>query len=210
MSMLASRRSGSANMYLYISLVLLFAYVASAKAGESQTDRWPAPIRAETVPIRPLEGRDLDAEVIRAQPPGPAVGAANGTLPAEPLPLAGITGPADWTYFSGDNPKTCTDICVTLYINPFSKESYGFEKTGTTTLTTFNDGAQSARTFGGSEKDTIIFDCRNSRTMSNGTMWFAGAMGRGKMTKTFPADKRWSPIPYFDIKLFAAMCSVDR
>lgn len=112
-----------------------------------------------------------------------------------------------WVFFSGDDPKECSDICISQYIDPFSKASYGLRQEGMKTLTEYSEGAQSATTFGHSEVETVIFDCQNSKMKSNGTVWYSDKQARGKITKTFPAEKNWSAIRVDSIPLFAKLCS---
>jgi hypothetical protein len=112
-----------------------------------------------------------------------------------------------WVYFSGDEPSSCSGNCVTTYIDPSSKTNYGFGTAGIKTLTDFSETAQSATTFGLSSETTVIFDCLKSKYRANEEVWHSLKQGAGKITKRFPADKKWSPIPVFNISLFSKLCS---
>jgi hypothetical protein len=120
----------------------------------------------------------------------------------------GATAPK-WVFFSGDDPTSCNGICVTTFIDPFSKNNYGQDKVGVRTLTNFSDEAQSATTFGLSKIELKIFDCQNSKASSENETWFENSMGTGRITKKMHYTGGWYSIPRADISLFAKLCSSE-
>lgn len=92
------------------------------------------------------------------------------------------------------------------YIDSSTKQSISF---GNIKLSVLHDYEEitSAMMFGLSEKEDAEFDCNNSQYTSLGDVWYEGRMGQGKVAKRFSASNKWSPIPPYYIKLFAAVCA---
>ena len=107
---------------------------------------------------------------------------------------------SQWVYFSGPSWS------VQTFIDPSSKKTYGFGEEGITTLSNYAEKDQSATTFGLSEVETLIFDCGHSRMKFYASTWYSLQNAKGRVTKKFPIDNKWSPIPRNYILLFAKVC----
>jgi len=112
---------------------------------------------------------------------------------------------ADWAQVSKDDFST-------IYMDAGSRREPSDGIVTIDALTDYDAASPKATAFGLAEKglseiEKVSFDCVNRKYRSGGGGWRAGQMGEGKITKPYPPQDRWSPVPPYYDALFARVCA---
>jgi hypothetical protein len=104
------------------------------------------------------------------------------------------------------------DDFSTIYMDAGSRRTSADGIVTIDVLTDYDASSPKAAAFGLAEKgrseiETASFDCVNRKYRSEGGAWYAGQMGEGKITKTYPPRGQWSPAPDYYDGLFAKVCA---
>ncbi|MGD9542313.1 MAG: surface-adhesin E family protein, partial [Methylocystis sp.] len=104
------------------------------------------------------------------------------------------------------------DDFSTIYTDVASRRTSADGNVTIDALTDYNAASPKAAAFGLAEKglseiEKASFDCVNRKYRSEGGAWYAGQMGEGKITKTYPPRDHWSPAPDYYDGLFAKVCA---
>lgn len=112
---------------------------------------------------------------------------------------------ADWAQVSKDDLST-------IYLDTGSRRASADGVITVDALTDYDPASPKAAAFGLAEKglseiEKVSFDCVNRKYKSGGGVWRAGQMGEGKITKPYPPQDVWSPVPTYYDALFARVCA---
>ena len=118
-----------------------------------------------------------------------------------------VAAERQWVYFDGEEPS-CKSRCITTYTDTLSKKALGNGKVRISTLTDYKD-YQSKQTFGLSEIETLIFDCKKSKYKSLSITWYSKYQGKGKVTDHDDSITEWGIIPDSHDKLFDKFCGKE-
>ena len=121
-----------------------------------------------------------------------------------------IAQTSKWVYFSTNhNSKECDDrTCVNQYLDPSSRKTHGWREKEVTILWNYGEGVQNSvgSVIGRSTVETVIFECAKSKMKFSSVTWYKLAYAKGGIVKKEQVNKKWGPIPYNYILLFAKVC----
>ena len=110
-----------------------------------------------------------------------------------------IAQTSPWVYFKQGGG-------VEAFIDPSSRKTYGYGEEGITILWNFGEGTRNSRVPGESQVETIIFECNKSKMKFSSSTWYELADAKGDIVEKERVNRKWYPIRYNYILLFAKIC----